>query len=203
MREFVEKPDAAAAATYVERGYRWNAGMFIVRPTVLLDLLAEGDPGFAAALRAIAADPATLDETWESLPRIAVDHAVAEPAAAAGRVAVVRATFGWDDVGDFASLRSLLAGADADLVVLGDRTACGRSTAPASSCPAGDRVVAVDRPRRRRRRGHRRRPARHHPGARAGREIDRGRPQGGRPRRSDLSGSTGRRQRTVGSGESM
>ena len=63
--------------------------MFVVRPGVLLDLLGEQDPGFAAALRGIAADPATLDEVWPTLPRIAVDHAVAEPAAAAGRVAVV------------------------------------------------------------------------------------------------------------------
>ncbi len=124
-------------------GYRWNAGMFIVRPTVLLDLLAEGDPGFAAALRAIAADPATLEEAWESLPRIAVDHAVAEPAAAAGRVAVVPGRFGWDDVGDFASLRSLLPAADGELVVLGDRDRVRAIDSTGLVVPAGDRVVAV------------------------------------------------------------
>ena len=43
-----------------------------------------------------------------TLPRIALDHAIAEPAAAAGRVAVVPAAFGWDDVGDFDSLATLL-----------------------------------------------------------------------------------------------
>jgi mannose-1-phosphate guanylyltransferase len=143
VREFVEKPDAAVAAAYVERGHRWNAGMFIVRPTVLLDLLAEGDPAFAAALRAIAADPATLEESWESLPRIAVDHAVAEPAAAAGRVAMVAGDFGWDDVGDFASLRSLLPGADDDLVVLGEKGLVRAVDSSGLVVPAGDRVVAV------------------------------------------------------------
>lgn len=143
VREFVEKPDADVAADYVERGYRWNAGMFVVRPTVLLDLLAEGDPAFAAALRAIAADPATLDGSWESLPRIAVDHAVAEPAAAAGRVAVVPGRFGWDDVGDFASLRSLLPDPDGGLVVLGDRDRVRAIDSTGLVVPGGDRVVAV------------------------------------------------------------
>lgn len=142
VREFVEKPDAEVAETYVAQGYRWNAGMFIVRPTVLLDLLAEGDPGFAAALRAVAADPSTLEEAWGSLPRIAVDHAVAEPAAAAGRVAVVPGRFGWDDVGDFASLRSLLPAADA-LVVLGDRDRVRSLDSTGLVVPAGGRMVAV------------------------------------------------------------
>jgi mannose-1-phosphate guanylyltransferase len=143
VREFVEKPDAAVAAAYVERGHRWNAGMFIVRPTVLLDLLAEGDPAFAAALRAIAADPATLEESWESLPRIAVDHAVAEPAAAAGRVAMVAGDFGWDDVGDFASLHSLLPGGDEDLVVLGEPDLVRAVDSSGLVVPSGGRVVAV------------------------------------------------------------
>ena len=143
VREFVEKPDAEVAETYVAQGYRWNAGMFIVRPTVLLDLLAEGDPGFAAALRAVAADPSTLEQAWESLPRIAVDHAVAEPAAAAGRVAVVPGRFGWDDVGDFASLRSLLPSADDALVVLGDRDRVRSLDSTGLVVPAGGRVVAV------------------------------------------------------------
>jgi mannose-1-phosphate guanylyltransferase len=143
VREFVEKPDADVAATYVADGYRWNAGMFIVRPTVLLDLLAETDPGFAAALRAIAADPSTLADAWDSLPRIAVDHAVAEPAAAAGRVAVVAGRFGWDDVGDFASLHSLLPASDDELVVLGDRDRVRAIDSSGLVVPAGDRVVAV------------------------------------------------------------
>jgi mannose-1-phosphate guanylyltransferase len=143
VREFVEKPDAEVAASYVAQGYRWNAGMFIVRPTVLLDLLAEGDPDFAAALRGIAADPATLDDAWGSLPRIAVDHAVAEPAAAAGRVAVVPGGFGWDDVGDFASLHSLLPSGEGGLAVLGDRDRVRAVDSTGLVVPAGDRVVAV------------------------------------------------------------
>ena len=119
VAEFVEKPSVAVAEGYLAAGeYRWNAGMFVVRPTVLLDLLAEQDPDFAAMLRTIAAEPDRLAELWERLPRIAIDHAVAEPAAAAGRVATVPGGFGWDDVGDFDSLAALL-GDESRLSVLG------------------------------------------------------------------------------------
>lgn len=141
--EFVEKPDVEVARRYVAQGYRWNAGMFVARPGVLLDLLAETDPDFADALRGIAAAPQTLEQAWAGLPRIAVDHAVAEPAAAAGRVAVVPGAFGWDDVGDFASLRSLLPDDPDGLAVLGERTLVRAVDASGLVVPAGGRMVAV------------------------------------------------------------
>ncbi len=143
--EFVEKPSVDVAEGYLATGrYRWNAGMFVVRPTVLLDLLAEGDPDFAAALRAIAAAPHTLEEAWEALPRIALDHAVAEPAAAGGRVVVVPASFGWDDIGDFDSLATLLDDPDrAAMTVLGDDTLVHTSAATGLVVPAAGKVVAV------------------------------------------------------------
>lgn len=109
VREFVEKPDAATAQSYLATGeYRWNAGMFVVKAKVLLDQLALEHPQLAAALRRIAAEPEQVSTLWPDLTKIAIDHAVAEPAAAAGKVAVVLADFPWDDVGDFDSLASLL-----------------------------------------------------------------------------------------------
>ncbi len=111
--EFVEKPDAVRAAAYVSSGeFRWNAGMFVARAATLLDLLARWHPELAAGLRAIAADPLLLESSWAGLTKIAIDHAVAEPAADAGRVVVVPAPFAWDDVGDFASLATLLPASD-------------------------------------------------------------------------------------------
>lgn len=142
--EFVEKPSADVARAYVERGYLWNAGMFVVRPGVLLDLLGEKDPAFASALRGIAAEPESMAEVWATLPRIALDHAVAEPAAAAGRVAVVPGDFGWDDVGDFDSLGTILRpdGA-AGPVVLGDPALVQTVDSDALVVPAAGRVVTV------------------------------------------------------------
>ena len=46
VQAFVEKPDQPTARAYLDGGrHRWNAGMFVVRPGVLLDLLAAVAPG--------------------------------------------------------------------------------------------------------------------------------------------------------------
>ncbi|HIZ35769.1 MAG TPA: mannose-1-phosphate guanylyltransferase [Candidatus Ruania gallistercoris] len=115
---FTEKPDADTAAEYLATGaYRWNAGMFVVRTRVLLAHLDRLQPALAAGLRTIAAAwdgperDQVLAQEWPALTRIAIDHAIAEPVAAAGGVAVVPGQFGWDDVGDWASLAGLLPAA--------------------------------------------------------------------------------------------
>ncbi len=148
--EFVEKPDAQRAADYLASGeFRWNAGIFVVRAATLLDLLAQWHPELATGLRALAADPSRLDEVWPGLERIAIDHAVAEPAAAAGRVAVVPGTFPWDDVGDFASLAGLVSAAGAGggcggaLTVVGDRELVEAVDSTGLVMPVGGRTVAV------------------------------------------------------------
>ena len=128
VTEFVEKPDAAQAEQYLaDGGYLWNAGMFIARASVLLDQMALAEPEMVRALREIAATwgteqgAATRDRLWPTLPKIAIDYTVAEPAAAAGKMVCVAAHFDWDDVGDFASVANLLTrGRGSDLAVLGD-----------------------------------------------------------------------------------
>ena len=144
--EFVEKPDAVRAAEYVASGeFRWNAGMFVVRAATLLDLLAQWHPELAAGVRAIAASPERLDELWPGLTRIAIDHAVAEPAADAGHVVVVPAPFTWDDVGDFTSLAALLPPVEgaADLRVLGSAEDVTTIDVSGVVVAAGGRRVAV------------------------------------------------------------
>lgn len=144
VQEFVEKPDAERARRYVESGdYRWNAGMFVARARVLLDLLAGEHPDLATGLRAIAADPARLDEIWPGLTRIAIDHAVAEPAAAAGKVAVVPGSFDWEDIGDFAALADLLPDAGTGLKVLGDAGTVLSRGSTGLVVAGGGRTVAV------------------------------------------------------------
>jgi mannose-1-phosphate guanylyltransferase len=142
---FTEKPDRARAEEYVASGdYRWNGGMFVTRAAVLLDELAREHPDLSAGVRAIAADPGLLEERWPGLTKIAIDHAVAEPAAARGMVATVPGAFGWDDIGDFAALGDLLPkpAEGAGVTVLGDadRVVALDSTGLVA---AGDRTVAV------------------------------------------------------------
>lgn len=141
---FTEKPDAVTAGAYLATGeYRWNAGMFVATTRVLLDHLAELLPRLHDGLRTIAAawDTAARDEVvaavWHGLQRIAIDHALAEPLAQRGRVAVVPADLGWDDVGDWSSLATLLPGGrlgDAEVV---------RVASPGAFVAAPEGLVAV------------------------------------------------------------
>lgn len=150
---FTEKPDAETAAAYLATGhYWWNAGMFIVAAGVLLDHLALQLPPLAAGLRRIAAVWDTperdevLAEVWPTLTKIAIDHAIAEPVAAAGGVAVVPGDFSWDDVGDFASLAPLLAAAaqpDDGSRTLGEEFLVQRLDAPGALVLTGERTVTV------------------------------------------------------------
>ncbi len=119
---FTEKPDADAAWTYLATGrYSWNAGVFVVSTEVLLGHLHAQLPALHDGLREIAAvwdtpgRAAALEAVWPTLTRIAIDHAIAEPVAAGGGVAVVPGTFGWDDVGDFDSLAALLGARRPDI----------------------------------------------------------------------------------------
>ncbi|MDK8836127.1 mannose-1-phosphate guanylyltransferase [Actinomyces urogenitalis] len=112
---FTEKPDADTAERYLASGsYRWNAGMFVARAGVLLDHLARQRPALAEGIEEIAAawDTSQRDEVlarvWPGLEKIAIDHAIAEPVAASGGVAVVPASMGWDDVGGFDALAGLV-----------------------------------------------------------------------------------------------
>ncbi|MCW1806105.1 mannose-1-phosphate guanylyltransferase [Brachybacterium squillarum] len=133
VSRFVEKPTRDVAEEFLASGrFLWNAGMFVVRARVLLDELAVQIPPLAEGVRRIAAARGTekeqevLDEVWPSLLSIAIDHALAEPLAARGRVAVVPARFDWDDVGDFAALarqlRSPAAGGGVRTVGAADGT---------------------------------------------------------------------------------
>ena len=139
VERFVEKPDLDTAKEYLaDRSYLWNAGMFISRADVLLGEIAENEPHLYAGLMDLAevwddrdARGPVVDRVWPTITKIAIDYAVAEPAAAKGRLAVIPGHFDWDDVGDFASLAKLNShGRGNDLAILGENA---RILADASS----------------------------------------------------------------------
>ncbi|GAA3653683.1 mannose-1-phosphate guanylyltransferase [Microbacterium marinilacus] len=151
VERFVEKPDLETARRYyADRSFLWNAGMFISRADVLLAELAANEPELHAGLLEIAEAWDTdrrqevCDRVWPDLKKIAIDYAVAEPAAQKGRLAVVPGHFDWDDVGDFASLAKLISGGRSDeMSILGqnDRVLVDESTGLVVS--QTDRVIAV------------------------------------------------------------
>jgi mannose-1-phosphate guanylyltransferase/mannose-6-phosphate isomerase len=120
---FTEKPDAETAAQYVEAGnYYWNAGMFLFAAGRFWSELADYEPRITAALDrfgpivtsgrsdgSTAADAEAFRELYEALPRISVDYAVMERSDA---VAVVAATFNWNDVGSWDEVARLSPAVD-------------------------------------------------------------------------------------------
>jgi mannose-1-phosphate guanylyltransferase len=127
---FVEKPDLETATSYVDGdAHLWNAGMFIAKASVLLDELQANRPDVAEPIAAIAEAwdtpdrQAVLDRLWPTIPKVAIDYSIAEPAAEHGRLAVIPGDFRWDDVGDFASLARLHTNGRANvLATLGENT---------------------------------------------------------------------------------
>lgn len=122
---FVEKPDAALAQEYVDSGnYFWNAGMFIMRADVLLQNLQRLRPDIAQPILDIA-DVWGSDEyeekltrLWQDIPDTVIDRVIAEPCASEGSVAVVPASMGWSDIGDYDSLADITGSADTQKNVL-------------------------------------------------------------------------------------
>lgn len=114
---FKEKPDVATAQSYVDSGqYYWNSGMFVWRAETVLNELATFLPdSYAGLARIVAADDQekALRETYPALPKISIDYAVLEPAAAgrgAAQVLVVELGVDWLDVGSWPALASTVDG---------------------------------------------------------------------------------------------
>ncbi|MFL6144649.1 MAG: mannose-1-phosphate guanylyltransferase [Labedaea sp.] len=113
--EFKEKPSLDLAAEYLKSDrYLWNASMFIWRTDVFLAELAGRRADLHDPIRVIAEAwdtdrrEAVLADVWPNLPKVAVEYAVMEPAAADGLVGTVPGDFGWSDIGDFETLGELL-----------------------------------------------------------------------------------------------
>ena len=113
MQQFVEKPDAATAAKYVDSGeYYWNSGMFMFRARVYLAELKRHAPAMLSACEdAVAASSRDLDFTrlskaeFSACPSDSIDYAVMEKTDAA---VVVPLDAGWSDVGSWSALQDAL-----------------------------------------------------------------------------------------------
>jgi mannose/cellobiose epimerase-like protein (N-acyl-D-glucosamine 2-epimerase family)/mannose-1-phosphate guanylyltransferase len=99
---FVEKPDAARARDYVQRGFLWNSGYFVARASTLAGELQHFAPEVLAAARSAVAEGAcqggatVLGESFRTAPKISIDYAVMERT---DRAAVLPVDFEWSDLG--------------------------------------------------------------------------------------------------------
>lgn len=107
---FVEKPDEATAAEYLETGrFFWNSGMFIWSIASLENAFSDHCPEMSelmATLAGYAADGKIvegMDATYPDLGKISVDYALMEKA---DNIVMACGTFYWDDVGAWPALES-------------------------------------------------------------------------------------------------
>lgn len=99
VERFVEKPDSQTAKLFVESGYLWNGGIFVFRADHFVGLLRRFQPEVYELMCALTDE--NIEETYRKLPRISMDHGLAEKA---DRVAVIPADMGWSDLGNWESI---------------------------------------------------------------------------------------------------
>ena len=109
LAQFVEKPDAATAQSYLDDGgYVWNSGMFLLGAQVFLDELGKYAPQMLEQCRAAMAGANTdMDfvrpdvAAFGRCPSDSIDYAVMEKTDSGG---VVSLDCGWSDVGAWSAL---------------------------------------------------------------------------------------------------
>jgi len=109
VNRFVEKPDGSTAQDYLKQGnYLWNSGMFIVRPSVLIEEAALYCAELLHHCR-LTVKSATKDLDFIRLPEqvfyqcenISLDYAIMEHTQ---KAVVVPVDCGWNDIGDLQAL---------------------------------------------------------------------------------------------------
>ena len=149
--EFVEKPDAATARSFVESGhYFWNAGIFMMRASRLLEELeAASDEGAAIVetCRWLASLPkerwldADVRARFAALPASSIDTAVMERSS---DVAVIPAALEWSDVGSLLALDAVAEPDERGNVRVGRGVRLARLT-PSSTPPTGSSPRSASR----------------------------------------------------------
>ncbi len=125
VSRFVEKPDLATARDYLEAGnFYWNTGVFLFRAEIMRAALQEFQPEiWAAAESAFAAATSDLSglymplDLYSAIQSISIDYAVMERAE---RIAMVPASFRWNDLGSWQSLLDVGPSDANGNVVVGD-----------------------------------------------------------------------------------
>jgi mannose-1-phosphate guanylyltransferase/mannose-6-phosphate isomerase len=156
VRRFVEKPDAATAASYAASGsHFWNAGLFLFKASTMLEAFARFEPDtLQACKRALMeatrdADFIRLGELYAGARKISLDYAIMEKASP---IVCVPLDVPWSDCGSWASLREIASPdqngnvARGDVLMLDTTSSIARSDGRLLVVYGLDGVVAVATP---------------------------------------------------------
>jgi len=109
---FTEKPDRLQAARYLSAdNYCWNSGIFAWKNSTIQESIASYMPALWDGLMRINSSLGSREEAmvmkreFSHFERISIDYGVLEKSPA---VAVVPASFGWDDIGTWTAFERVL-----------------------------------------------------------------------------------------------
>lgn len=112
VSSFREKPARETAEEYIRAGtFYWNCGIFVWRADRILAALTKHEPGIGEHVHAMRPHfgqpswPTELQEHFPQMKSISIDYAVLEREPQ--DIAVVEATFDWDDVGSWQAMERL------------------------------------------------------------------------------------------------
>ncbi|WP_456434441.1 mannose-1-phosphate guanylyltransferase [Thermosulfuriphilus sp.] len=113
VQAFKEKPDRQTAEAYLSTGnFLWNSGMFVWRPSVIMEAIRNLMPALYQELMAIkrayqSPDFESLLKTaFSAMPSQSIDYGIMEKAS---NVAVIPADIGWNDLGSWEALYEISA----------------------------------------------------------------------------------------------
>jgi len=126
VRAFAEKPSLEKARSFIKSGrWLWNAGIFVMKPSVLFGEIKKYQPDFYRIIEPIIAKkqksscdlPSVLRRIYPELPSVSIDYGIIEKSS---RVAVVKLDSRWDDVGDWGAIERIYPRDSRGNVFIGD-----------------------------------------------------------------------------------
>jgi mannose-1-phosphate guanylyltransferase len=115
VEEFIEKPNAEDAESFIAQGFLWNTGLFVWPVSLLLEEIRRHTPEIAEYLPLL--EEGRTNEYFERVPVTTIDEGLLERS---DKVAVVKATFRWDDVGAWDAVARTQPLDEAGNVIMGD-----------------------------------------------------------------------------------
>lgn len=111
LKRFCEKPERVLAGKYFRSGnFLWNAGIFVWRADCLLEATRRHLPAVFKAISEITTgrlSSAAIKRIFQRAPSISIDYGLMEKLR--GTILMIPVSMGWNDVGNWASLRELLS----------------------------------------------------------------------------------------------
>jgi mannose-1-phosphate guanylyltransferase len=124
VRRFKEKPTQKKANEFIKSGrFLWNSGIFVWKTRRIIEAFYAHQPELAKRMEACcAARKKTerlrlLRKSYERAESTSIDYAIMEKAS---QVAMVRASFGWDDVGAWNALERIIKADEDGNIIVGD-----------------------------------------------------------------------------------